>query len=296
MHDASEAAPDDPASPGEPRGGPRGAGRAPTGDRGADGRKRPGGLRPRGRLAAAASGRLGGFTGPDAPAFDVSTLFGQAWTAYWPHAGRLAAATALAGLAAVALFAPALLGLAAVVGLLEDVALQDLFGPDAQVLALLALSAWGGLITLAMAGLQSAVYRLGLAVARDEPWDVVAVFRPGTGFVPFLLTTQLLELLVRLGCALCVAPGVILFGGLALAPLLALDRGLGPLAALQASWNRTEGAKATLVFTYAAASVLGLGLTLFTFGLGLLAVLPFTAVLYAVCYERLTTQRREVDA
>lgn len=65
-------------------------------------------------------------------------------------------------------------------------------------------------------------------------------------FWRFFGAELLLLLMVFVGCFLFVVPGIIAALGFAFAPVLTIDRGLGPIEALKTSWRITKGHKGTM--------------------------------------------------
>lgn len=101
----------------------------------------------------------------------------------------------------------------------------------------------------------------------------------------FLSILQGAVLLV--GFLLFVIPGVVLAVRLQFATVALVDGGLGPIAALKASWAATAGNFWRLfLFDIALWLVTLLGLA--TFGVGLLAVIPVTTLATAMVYRKLT--------
>jgi uncharacterized membrane protein len=101
--------------------------------------------------------------------------------------------------------------------------------------------------------------------------------------------------LITLGFALLLVPGVILSLGLMLTPYYVVDRGMGPVEAMKASWATTMGEKGKLFV-----------LALYWFGVSLLGLLaccigslPAMAVIsisQAIVFCRLTGTESNVSA
>lgn len=129
--------------------------------------------------------------------------------------------------------------------------------------------------------------RMYLAGARGQSPEFAHVFSGGPHFARMLGATFLFSVIVMLGFMLLVVPGIILSLGLMLYPYYVVDRGMGPVEALRASWDATLGSKGKLFL-----------LGLYSFGvmiLGMLAccvgMFPALAVItlaQAIVYVRLT--------
>jgi len=147
----------------------------------------------------------------------------------------------------------------------------------------------GGLIVgyVLQAFFQAGFTKMYLAAARGGTPEFAHVFSGGPRFLAMLGAMVLQIILVTLGMMLLVVPGVILALGTMLYPYYVVDRGMGPVEALKASWEATMGHKGKLF-------VLGL----YWFGISLLGmlaccigILPALAVITlsaAIVYCRLT--------
>ncbi len=90
------------------------------------------------------------------------------------------------------------------------------------------------------------LYRIYLTVARGQQADFGMLFSGADRFLPMLLAHVILGFAVTVGFALLIVPGVIVACGLCLSGLFIVDQGLGPVEALQASWQATIGHKMQL--------------------------------------------------
>jgi len=73
------------------------------------------------------------------------------------------------------------------------------------------------------------------------------VFSGGRYFAPMLGATILYSLGVGFGLALCLVPGVFLFAGWVAYSAFIVDKGLGGVEALKASWQATTPHRTTLM-------------------------------------------------
>ena len=100
------------------------------------------------------------------------------------------------------------------------------------------------------------LYRIYLTVARGQQADFGLLFSGADRFLPMLLAHIILGLAVGLGMALLIAPGVILACGLCMTGLFIVDQGIGPIQALQASWEATTGHKVQLFLFFLVAGLI----------------------------------------
>lgn len=152
----------------------------------------------------------------------------------------------------------------------------------------LGLAIGGGVIGWVLqAFFQAGFTKMYVTAARGGTPEFSHVFSGGPRFLPMLGAMFLQFLVIFLGFLFLIVPGVILALGLVLTPYYVVDRNMGPVEAMKASWAATMGEKGKLF-------MLGLywfGITL----LGMLAccigILPAMAVIaltQAIVYCRLT--------
>jgi uncharacterized membrane protein len=114
--------------------------------------------------------------------------------------------------------------------------------------AAIAVMAVGGLVSfVASTFFTAGVTKLMIATARGETPSFGDVFSGGPRFLPLLGTQLLVSLVVVLGLLLLVVPGVVMALAFTLAPYYVVDRQLGPIEAMKASWEATEGQKGKLL-------------------------------------------------
>jgi len=147
-------------------------------------------------------------------------------------------------------------------------------------------SVGNGLGWLAALPLASSAVYVPLVLRRGES-DItfVTVFAGYTRFLSLLGTHLLMIVIVGAGLLLAVVPGVIAGFGLLLAPLLVVDRGLGPVEAVKGGWAMMNGHKFdAFLLALACAFILFAGFRMFLFGL--LVALPIVLASMASFYER----------
>lgn len=104
--------------------------------------------------------------------------------------------------------------------------------------------------------------------------------------IPLVLATIGQAILVGIGFILLIIPGIILGLGLSQTQLLIVDRGLGAVEALQASWEIMRGYKLQLLILGLVSFLIVIAGAL-ALGVGLLIALPVTAVAPIAFYNRL---------
>jgi hypothetical protein len=134
------------------------------------------------------------------------------------------------------------------------------------------------------------ITRFALNVARGNAYAFNDLFDVGGAFVPALIANVLYGIAVALGTIFLVVPGVILALGLSFAVPLIVDRKLGAIEALNASWKLTEGHKLNIFVLWAicfAISIAGACAC----GVGLLVSMPVVIIAMNYVYLRLTRQQ-----
>jgi len=159
---------------------------------------------------------------------------------------------------------------------------------DFEDVTFVALFGVGGLVGWVLqAFFQAGFTRMYLTAARGGTPELGQVFSGGPRFLAMLGGMMLHMLILLIGFALLIVPGVILAFGLSLYPYFIVDRNMGPVEALKASWETTTGQKGSLF-------VLGIyqfGVSLLGFAACCIGILPAAAVIsvaHAVVFTRLT--------
>lgn len=106
-------------------------------------------------------------------------------------------------------------------------------------------------------------------------------------FLSYLLTTIIVGFIVLVGIVLLVIPGIIFALKLQFAVFYAVDQGLGPIAAIQASWRATKGNVLRVLGLDLMISIISL-LGLLVFMVGLLVAVPIGLLAVAVAYKKLS--------
>ncbi|HYP75320.1 MAG TPA: hypothetical protein VER12_05190 [Polyangiaceae bacterium] len=124
---------------------------------------------------------------------------------------------------------------------------------DPMVLAL--INGGGSLISylvsiVVQAYMLGGIVQFALRVARGQKPDFGVIFAGGRFFAPMLGATLLYTLGITFGFAACIVPGVFLFAGWIAYSAFIVDKGLGAVDALKASWQATTPQR-TNIMVYA---------------------------------------------
>ena len=133
------------------------------------------------------------------------------------------------------------------------------------------------------------IMRFSLNVARGAPYAFGDLFSGAPYFVSVLVANFVSGLAIGIGMLFLIVPGVILMLGLSMTLPLVIDRGLGPIEALQESWKLTDGQKAN-IFIF---GLIAFGLCIAgacACGVGILLVLPILYIAHMYIYLKLTGQ------
>lgn len=136
---------------------------------------------------------------------------------------------------------------------------------------------------------QPGLIKIWLGAARGGAPQFGDLFSSMGRFPAMLATMFLMILGIYLGMILLIVPGVILALGLGLAQYFVVDKNMGPIDAMKASWAATDGHKAKL-FLLGLISVGILLLGCVACYIGMFVALPLVSLAYAIVYLRLTGQ------
>lgn len=134
---------------------------------------------------------------------------------------------------------------------------------------------------------QAGFVRMYLSAARGRAPEFAHVFSGGPRFFAMLGAMVVHSLMIIIGFALLIVPGVILSLGLLLYPYYVVDRGMGPIEALRASWDATTGQKGKL-FVLGIYSVGVIIVGLVACCIGMVPALAVVSVAQAIVYVRIT--------
>jgi len=131
-----------------------------------------------------------------------------------------------------------------------------------------------------------------LRTARGGTPDVSDMFAAFRGdYWQAVLAGLLMSVLIGIGTALLVIPGIIAAVRLAWVPYLVIDERLGAVEAIKASWERTRGYGMTIFILWLIAIPIVL-LGLLALGVGVIVSLMWIQMAAAVLYAAVTTRDR----
>jgi uncharacterized membrane protein len=128
--------------------------------------------------------------------------------------------------------------------------------------------------------------RVLFKIAEGERVEMYQLPLLSEGFLNYLVTLVLVTFVVAVGFALLIVPGVYLGLTYGLAPLLAADKRLRPVEAIQESRRLTDGVKVELLGVVAILMLVNLG-GLLALGVGLLLTVPTTGLAVVLMMRRL---------
>ncbi len=160
---------------------------------------------------------------------------------------------------------------------------QALTGPDGDpgLRSLLAI-----LVQVLQVGVTLAFVRAALLLHDGKPLDVSKPSLLLSDFFSFLLTAVLYGLIVAIGLALLIVPGIIWGLKFGFCGFNVVDRRLDPIEALRASSRLTDGIKGEL-FLFALVLMLVNLIGALALGVGLLVTVPTTFLAAAFVFRRL---------
>lgn len=134
--------------------------------------------------------------------------------------------------------------------------------------------------------LSAGMMRLYLDATDGKMPDLQALFSQGKFFLNALFASILMWIAIMVGLVLLIVPGVYIATRLFFVMALVIDKGLGPIEAMRASWALTEGQILHLVklwLTFVGILLLG-ALALIV---GLLVAVPVATLMLTIVYRKL---------
>lgn len=133
------------------------------------------------------------------------------------------------------------------------------------------------------------LYRMAIRQGRGETIQATDLFSALDVALPLIGLGFITQILVTIGTYLCLLPGFIVMGLFMFAPLLVVDRRLGPIQAITESIAllKSQWLMATL-FYFVVATIGGLGFLIC--GIGLVATYPTFLISVALAYLTFTQQ------
>lgn len=154
------------------------------------------------------------------PQLDVGSAISYGWKKFTENLGQFIILMLAVFVASV------------VIGIIRGVLTPDSDG----VLALLWSALVGVVFYVITSIIQAGVIRAGLGVTQGQP-PSVSQLTETSNIANYILTVILVGIGLFIGLILCVIPGIIWFFLTAYAPIIALDKGVGPVEAITMSIN-----------------------------------------------------------
>jgi len=142
--------------------------------------------------------------------------------------------------------------------------------------------------------LQLGLIRLFLGVAYGQPVELGMLVGEAENYPTALGISLVMGIGILFGLLLLIVPGIILAIGLQFALFLQLDRQLGVMDALKASWELTDGYKGTIFIVNLVISVLMTILSCLTMGIGFMLLPSFLVLTQAVMYQSLVDAKSQL--
>jgi uncharacterized membrane protein len=217
----------------------------------------------------------------------VSQAFQYGWTKLQQNVGQIAIAI---GIWFVAVIVFGLIGFF-VTGAIADTALnceQTVFGEvctsDSSFWSVLLITGiWSFAWTVAIFAASYFIIRGALAITAGRPLNKDELFDM-SNFVPFLITSIVVAIIVSIGSFLCFIPGLIAWFFLFFAQYYAADRGMGVGESLRASVTVMNQNLARMVGFFIA-SLVAYAIGALLCGIGLLVAVPVIIIASAYMYR-----------
>jgi prepilin-type processing-associated H-X9-DG protein len=147
----------------------------------------------------------------------------------------------------------------------------------------------GRIINLLIAGpLIVGLSRYCLGKIRNQEIGVVVLFDGFKVFLPALGAYLLIYILTVLGFLFLIVPGIIVALAFSLTYFFILDKNMGPLEAMKASFNITKGYRWRVLAIMALCGLINL-LGILCLGIGILVTIPLATLALGTLYQRLNT-------
>jgi uncharacterized membrane protein len=169
-------------------------------------------------------------------------------------------------------------------GIVNNIVAQS--GADMEVMV--SVQMVGQLITFALITFfYAGLFKVSLSAARGGTPQFGELFQGGSRFLPLLGTMFLMYLCMTVGFILLIVPGIIVGLALSQAPYYCVDQNMGPVEALKASWNATDGQKGKL-FVYGLLSMLVMFAGLLCCCIGYYGALGIVILGQAIIFTRIS--------
>lgn len=131
--------------------------------------------------------------------------------------------------------------------------------------------------------------KIALDFVEGKKAEFMDLFRHYNLFVKYFIGSTIYGLLIGLGLILLIIPGIFLIIRLQFYNFLIVDKGLGPIEALKASWQLTKGSSMNL-FLYGLAALGVILLGLLALVVGIVVAIPVTMLATAFIYRKLANR------
>jgi uncharacterized membrane protein len=130
------------------------------------------------------------------------------------------------------------------------------------------------------------VMRMSLRFVDDERGELVDLFAKIPLIIPYLIASIVVAVIVMVGFILLIIPGIYLALRLQFFGWAIVDKDLGPFAAIQESWEMTQGSAWNLFLLWWLLLFVNVA-GMLALGIGLLVTSPLTLVAMAYVYRKL---------
>ncbi len=207
--------------------------------------------------------------------WDIGEVFSLAWDVFKRSWGVLVGSYFLAGIiGAIPGQIPALLVMS---GAIEQ--------NSGEYWGIYSVTTFVGLVISSF--FQPGLIRIWCAAARGQSVDFGTLFSGANKFLPVFATLMLTIFAILLGYVFLIVPGIILGLGLMFAQFFVVDADMGPIQAMKASWDATNGHKGKL-FLFGLVGGLVAAVGLVACCIGVYASISLFWVALAIVYVRLS--------
>ena len=147
------------------------------------------------------------------------------------------------------------------------------------------------ILELALVPLTIGLTKYVLDLVRGNSFDLGDIFKQYNNFLPIIIATALMGIIVGIGSILLVIPGIIAALGLSQIEYLLADGETDGINALKTSWNMMKGYKWD-IFVFSLSFIGWILLCCVTLGIALIWVVPYMTVSFTLYYEKLKDNQK----
>lgn len=133
------------------------------------------------------------------------------------------------------------------------------------------------------------VLKIALNVHDDKKLEYAEVYRNYPLFLKYFIASLLYGIVVAIGLVLLIVPGIIFAIKFQYFGFLIVDKGMGPIEALEKSWNMTKGVRWNLFLFGLLLGLINI-VGFIALIIGLFATIPATLVANAYVYRKLSSR------